>query len=241
MMLSNERSVELIRMSKQGDNDAKEQLIINNTSLLKSIIKRFKGRAVEYDDLYQLASIGFLKAIANFDESFDVRFSTYAVPMIVGEIKRYLRDDGSVKVSRIIKGLSTKINRYLEELKQKDMPRPSVEQLCHIFGVEKEDVVLAIGAGKQVLSIYDSVNDDGNKPIEVIDLLSTGDEEDEMLDRIMIKQLIDELSEREKKIIVMRYFSDRTQSEIAKELGVSQVQVSRLENKIVEKLRQKIS
>ena len=240
-MLSNEKTVEFIRMAKNGDNYAKEQLLINNTSLLKSIIKRFGGRGVEYDDLYQLASIGFLKAIANFDESYDVRFSTYAVPMIVGEIKRYLRDDGSVKVSRIIKGLSIKINRYLEDVRQKDLPQPTIDELCRIFEAEKEDVVLAIGAGKSVISIYDSVNDDGNKPIEVIDMLNSGNEEEEMLDKIMIKQLIDGLTDRERKIIVMRYFSDRTQSEIAKELGVSQVQVSRLENKIVEKLRRKIS
>ena len=240
-MLSNEKTVELIRMAKNGDNYAKEQLLLNNTSLLKSIIKRFGGRGVEYDDLYQLASIGFLKAIANFDESFDVRFSTYAVPMIVGEIKRYLRDDGSVKVSRIIKGLSIKINRYLEEVRKSDLPQPTIEEISKKFEVEKEDVVLAIGAGKQVVSIYDSVNDDGNKPIEVIDLINSGNEEEEMLDRIMIKQLIDGLTDRERKIIIMRYFSDRTQSEIAKELGVSQVQVSRLENKIVEKLRRKIS
>jgi len=240
-MLSNEITVKLIRLAKSGDNDAKEQLIINNQSLLKSIVKRFKGRGVEYDDLYQLASIGFLKAIANFDESFEVRFSTYAVPMIVGEIKRFLRDDGSVKVSRIIKGLGTKINRYLEELKQKDLPAPTIEQLCEMFEVEKEDVVMAIGSTRQVVSIYDSVGGDDDKPIELLDVIESGEKEDDMLDRIMLRRLIDELPDREKKIILMRYFSDRTQSEIAKELGVSQVQVSRLESKIVDKLRRKIS
>lgn len=147
-MLTNEQTLELIRKAKLNDNDAKERLIISNTSLLKSIVKRFKGRGVEYDDLFQLASIGFLKAIANFDEKFEVRFSTYAVPMIVGEIKRFLRDDGSIKVSRIIKGLSFKINKYLEGLKQTDAPKPTVEQLSEMFGAEKEDVILAIGAGK---------------------------------------------------------------------------------------------
>ena len=240
-MLSNERTVQLIRMAKAGDNDAKEELIINNASLLKSIVKRFKGRGVEYDDLYQLASMGLLKAINNFDEKYEVRFSTYAVPMIVGEIKRFLRDDGTIKVSRIIKGLGYKINRYLEEVRQKDLPKPSVEQLCLMFGADKEDVILAIGAGRQVVSIYESVNDDGNKPIEVVDLIDTGDKEDDLIERLTLKHLIDGLEEREKKIIMMRYFSDRTQAEIAKELGVSQVQVSRLENKIVEKLKRKIS
>ncbi len=240
-MLSEDRTLELIRCAKLGDNQAKEELIVNNTSLLKSIVKRFNGRGVEYDDLFQLASIGFLKAIANFDESFSVRFSTYAVPMIVGEIKRFLRDDGSVKVSRIIKSLGYKINKYVEELKQNDMPSPSIEELCEKFGADKEDVVLAIGSSRQVVSIYESVNDDGNKPVEMIDVLPSGEGEEQMLERIMIKDMILSLDERERKIIVMRYFSDRTQSEIAKELGVSQVQISRLENKIVKKLKQKIS
>lgn len=240
-MLSDERTFELIRRSKNGDNSAKEELIVNNASLLKSIVKRFGGRGVEYDDLYQLASIGFLKAIANFDESYSVRFSTYAVPMIMGEIKRFLRDDGSVKVSRMIKSLGYKINRYIEELKQHDEPMPTVEALCEKFSAEKEDVILAIGSSRQVVSIYESVNDDGNKPVEMIDVLPSPEGEEKMLERIMIKDLISGLDERERKIIIMRYFSDRTQSEIAKELGVSQVQISRLENKIVEKLKRKIS
>lgn len=240
-MLPDDKTLYLLRLAKSGDNDAKEQLIKNNASLLKSIVKRFCGRGVEYDDLYQLASIGFLKAIANFDESFDVRFSTYAVPMIVGEIKRYLRDDGSIKVSRIIKGLSIKINRYLEEVRRSGGEAPTVDELKDKFGVEKEDVVLAIGSARQVVSIYGSVKADGDRPVEVIDLINSGNEEEDMIDRITLKHLIDDLDERERRIIIMRYFSDRTQTEIAKELGVSQVQVSRLENKIVEKLRRKIS
>lgn len=239
-MLSDEETILLIRKSKTGDNLAKEKLLVNNERLINSIVKRFCGRGVEYDDLFQLASIGFLKAIEHFDESFSVRFSTYAVPMIMGEIKRFLRDDGCIKVSRIIKSLSYKINAYLESEKQKGKAPPSVDQLAEIFGAQKEDVILAIGASKQVVSIYESVNDDGNKPIEVIDLIGGGDDEEKILDRVMIKNLLDGLDERERRIIVLRYFGDRTQSEIAKMLGVSQVQVSRLENKIVEKLKRKI-
>ena len=239
-MLSDEETILLIRKSKTGDNLAKEKLLVNNERLINSIVKRFCGRGVEYDDLFQLASIGFLKAIEHFDESFSVRFSTYAVPMIMGEIKRFLRDDGCLKVSRIIKSLSYKINAYLESEKQKGKAPPSVDQLAEIFGAQKEDVILAIGASKQVVSIYESVNDDGNKPIEVIDLIGGGDDEEKILDRVMIKNLLDGLDERERRIIVLRYFGDRTQSEIAKMLGVSQVQVSRLENKIVEKLKRKI-
>ena len=240
-MLTDEVTVQLIRQAKKGDNSAKEVLLVNNSSLLKSIVKRFNGRGVEYDDLYQLASIGFLKAINNFDESFDVKFSTYAVPMIVGEIKRFLRDDGSIKVSRIIKTLSYKINRYLQELRLKDLPEPSVDTLCEVFSASKEDVVLAIGATRQVVSIYESVVGDGNKPIEILDMIDSGEKEDEIFDKIMLRQLIDGLEEREKRIVYLRYFCDKTQQEIAKELGVSQVQVSRLENKIVEKLKRKLS
>lgn len=239
-MLSKERTDLLIRLAKEGDNSAKEELLINNKSLINSIVKRFLGRGVEYDDLFQIASMGLLKAIANFDESFSVRFSTYAVPMIVGEIKRFFRDDGAIKVSRIIKNLSYKINRTMEELKQKGDSMPTVEDLAKMFNVDKEDIVLAINSNSQIVSLYETVNDDSNKPIELVDVLEAKEREDDILDKIMLRQLVDTLEEREKKIIIMRYFSDKTQAEIAKELGVSQVQVSRLENKIVEKLKSKV-
>ncbi len=239
-MLSKERTDLLIRLAKEGDNSAKEELLINNKSLINSIVKRFLGRGVEYDDLFQIASMGLLKAIANFDESFSVRFSTYAVPMIVGEIKRFFRDDGAIKVSRIIKNLSYKINKLIEEKKQSGEVVPSVETLAEMFNVDKEDIVLAINSNSQPVSLYESVNDDSNKPIEMLDTIEAKEKEEDILDRIMVRQLVDGLEEKEKKIIVLRYFSDKTQAEIAKELGVSQVQVSRLENKIVEKLKSKI-
>lgn len=239
-MLSKERTDLLIRLAKEGDNGAKEELLINNKSLINSIVKRFLGRGVEYDDLFQIASMGLLKAIANFDESFSVRFSTYAVPMIVGEIKRFFRDDGTIKVSRIIKNLSYKINKVMEEFTQKGQAMPTVEELSKMFNVDKEDIVLAINSNSQPVSLYETVNDDSNKPIELVDVIEAKEREDDILDKIMLRQLVDGLEEREKKIIIMRYFSDKTQAEIAKELGVSQVQVSRLENKIVEKLKSKV-
>ena len=238
-MLTVERTIELVRLAKTGDKNAAEELIVNNSSLIKSVVRRFLGRGVEYDDLFQLASIGFIKAINNFDESFNVRFSTYAVPMIAGELKRFLRDDGSIKVSRIIKGLNYKIKVIVEEARKNGEDSPSVDRLAEMFGVEKEDIALAIGADKRLVSIYDKV--DSEKDIEYLDTIESDEREDELIEKIMLREAIDSLSEREKKIVLLRYFSDKTQSEIAKELGVSQVQISRLETKIVENLKQKLS
>lgn len=238
-MLTVERTIELVRLAKTGDKNAAEELIVNNSSLIKSVVRRFLGRGVEYDDLFQLASIGFIKAINNFDESFNVRFSTYAVPMIAGELKRFLRDDGSIKVSRIIKGLNYKIKVILEEARKNGEDSPSVDRLAEMLSVEKEDIALAIGADKRLVSIYDKV--DSEKDIEYLDTIESDEREDELIEKIMLREAIDSLSEREKKIVLLRYFSDKTQSEIAKELGVSQVQISRLETKIVENLKQKLS
>ncbi len=240
-MLSLERTLELIRESKAGVKEAKEELLINNLKLLKSIIKRFVGRGVEYDDLFQLASIGFVKAIDNFDESFNVKFSTYAVPMIIGEIKRFLRDDGSIKVSRIIKTLNSKINKYLDELRKNNQEEPSIEDIAKKFDISCEDVILALGSSRQPVSIYEKLNGDNDKPIEFLDTLESKTGEEELIEKIMLKEMIDTLEDKEKQIIMLRYFSDRTQQEIAKELGVSQVQVSRMENKIINKLKMKIS
>ena len=240
-MLEKDLTLDLLRKAKTGDKSAKETLIVENSSLLKSIVKRFLGRGVEYDDLFQLASIGFLKAIANFDEKFSVKFSTYAVPMIIGEIKRFLRDDGSVKISRIIKSLGAKIRKVVEERKDKNLPEPTVEELATEFGVEKDDVVLALGSSKQTVSIYERMNDDGIKPIEFVDTVESEETEDDLTDKLLLKDLIGGLNERERQVIVLRYYSDRTQSEVAKMLGVSQVQVSRLETKIIEKMKKKIS
>lgn len=239
-MLSHAETIDFLRLAKNGDESAKEKLIVENTSLIKCIVKRFMGRGVEYDDLFQLGALGFIKAIYNFDEGFDVRFSTYAVPMIIGEIKRFLRDDGSIKVSRIIKGLSFKINRYIEELKLSGKDSPTVEELSVKFGADKEDVALALSSNIKPLSLYESVSEEGDKKIELIDKIPSEEKEDDLIEKITLSKLISELSERERKIIVLRYYGDRTQSEIAKELGVSQVQVSRLETKIVQKLKSKM-
>lgn len=239
-MLSSEETLKYIRLAKLGDENAKELLLQNNTSLLKSIIKRFCSKGVEYDDLYQLASIGFLKAIYNFDEKFSVKFSTYAVPMIIGEIKRFMRDDGQVKVSRIIKNLSYKINAYIQERVRQGCESPKVQELATMFEVDKEDIILALGSLKPVISLSSETVGDGDKKVELGEKLPSKENEDDLVDKIMLKKAIDELDERERKIIILRYFKDRTQSEIAKELNVSQVQVSRLEQNTLKKLKQKM-
>lgn len=239
-MLSVEQTINYIRQAKNGSQSAKEELLKNNTSLLKSIVKRFLNKGVEYDDLYQLACLGFIKAIQNFDEKFEVRFSTYAVPMIAGEIKRFMRDDGAVKVSRIIKNLSYKINAYLSECERLGKSSPTVKELAKEFEVEQEDVVLALGVNRPLISLNATDSDGDDKKTSLIDRLESNFTEDDLVERIMVKKAIDALDEREKKIIILRYYKDLTQSQIAKELGVSQVQVSRIEQSTLKKLKSKM-
>jgi RNA polymerase sporulation-specific sigma factor len=235
-MLNQEELLLYLRKAKLGDERAKEIVFLNNTALLKSIIKRFKNKGVEYEDLYQIASMGLVKAITNFDESFNVKFSTYTVPMVVGEIKRYMRDNGAVKVSRTLKILANKINRYIDNYQSYKGDSPSIEVIAKEFNITGEEVVIGLDSAKMPLSIYDKFEDedDGQELIEKIPNL---DSEDKLLNKIHLSTIIEKLSEKERKIVILRYFRDKTQSEIAKELGVSQVQVSRLENKIIDKLR----
>ena len=235
-MLNPEQSLEYIRQAKAGDERAKEILLSNNTNLIKSIVKRFLGKGVEYDDLYQLSCLGFLKAVKNFDEKYDVMFSTYAVPMIIGEIKRFMRDDGAVKVSRAIKMLCRNINKYVDECRLSKNYSPTIDEIAEHFNIERADVIFAMDADKYPISLNAECDEEesGN---ELIDRLPAAEGQDEMIDKIMLRTFIEKLPPRDRKIIVLRYFRDKTQSEIAEELGVSQVQVSRLENKIIEKLK----
>lgn len=239
-MLSHEETIELIRKAKKGDNVAKETLLKHNASLLKSLIRRFRGKGVEYEDLYQLACVGFLKAIANFDESFDVRFSTYAVPMICGEVKRFLRDDGSIKVSRALKILSRKVNLFVERYRGETGESPSVRQIAEELGVEEQEVVFAMDSARGPVSIFERQDDGDEQGLELIERIPSGETTDDMIDKLTLKSIIEKLPEREKKIIFLRYFRDKTQGEIAAELGVSQVQISRLESKIIQKLREEM-
>ena len=236
-MLNPEQTLEYIKQAKNGDEKAKEALLVNNANLIKSLVKRFLGKGVEYDDLYQLGCLGFIKAIKNFDEKFGVMFSTYAVPMIIGEIKRFMRDDGAIKVSRAIKVLASKINKFIEEYRLKNTYSPTIEEIAEHFNIERADVVLAMDSTHYPLSLNSAENVEDDKATELIDRLPSSDDQDDLIDKIMLKTFIENLPERDKKIIILRYFRDKTQSEIAKELGVSQVQVSRLENKILEKMK----
>ncbi len=240
-MLDEEETLAYLRLAKAGDGAAKEYLLSNNTSLLKSILRRYLGKGVEYDDLFQLASLGFLKAIAGFDESFGVRFSTYAVPMIAGEIKRFLRDDGSVKVSRAMKKTARDLNRYIESFSIAHGRQPDVKELAEAFHMEEGDVVLALGSSKMPVSIYEQIDYKDDKATSLADKLPAKDGQEEMLDRMVLKEAIEKLPERERKIVFLRYFRDMTQSEVAKAIGVSQVQISRLESKIMAQFRKDLS
>jgi RNA polymerase sporulation-specific sigma factor len=238
-MLSFEDTILHIRKAKKGDEQSKKVLVENNVLLIKSIVNRFKNKGVDYDDLFQLGSIGLLKAINNFDEKFNVKFSTYAVPMIIGEIKRFMRDDGEIKVSRLIKVQAIKISKYIEKRLIDTGKEPTIEEIANYFNIEKDDVVLAMDSSKLTVSLYENVNDGNEKSQPLIDKLPSNFSEDDHVDKLFIKTLLSKLTEREKKLIELRYFRDKTQGEVAKILGVSQVQVSRLENKILKELKEK--
>ncbi len=239
-MLSHEETMRLLSLAADGDDSATERLIAENTPLLKSIVKRYMGKHIEYDDLFQIAGIGLLKAIKNFKQDFNVRFSTYAVPMILGEIKRQMRDDGYIKVSRSLKSLSSKITRYMDEVIKQGNDDPTVEQIARHFDISPSDVVFALDATRLPVSLYETTSDKDGKQTELVDRLPT-DEDRKMVQSLILKDMLSHLSERERKIIIYRFFRDMTQGEIAEKMGVSQVQISRLETKILDKLKQMYS
>lgn len=236
-MLSHDETMELLGKAKEGDENAKETLLTENRPLIKSLIRRYAGRGVEYEDLMQIASVGLLKAIANFNGDYNVRFSTYAVPMILGEVKRFIRDDGSVKISRSVKTLSGKISRYVEQQRQIEGKDPSVSEIAGYFGAEESEVVFAMDSQKEPVSLYEKTDDGDEQGSALIDRIGDGFREERLINGVVLKSLISGLTPREKKIVLLRFYRDMTQSEIAVRLGVSQVQVSRLENKIISKLR----
>ncbi len=210
----------------------------HNTALVKSIVKKYLGRGVEFDDLFQIGCLGLVKAIQNYDEQFNVRFSTYAVPMIAGEIKRFLRDDGMIKVSRSIKELATKAVAAQERLRRTLGGDPGILELAKEVDAEPEDIAVALEAVRPHVSLYEHVYDDGSDATLLDRMqLSDGAEDTGVVDKILLKELLGQLEARERQLIVLRYFQDKTQSEIARLMGVSQVQISRLENRIISKLR----
>ena len=240
-MLDDQSTIVYLRKAKQGDLQAKETLIEHNVSLVKCIVKRYLGKGVDYDDLFQIACMGFLKAIAGFDEKFGVKFSTYAVPMSAGEIKRFMRDDGSVKVSRSMKQTAKEMNLFIEEYTIEHGTQPSMSEVAEKFGMDEAEAVFVMGSSKMPLSLYGGADYKDGKERELIETLQTKDDQDEWLDRMLLRGAIDALSERDKRIIVLRYFRDMTQSEVAQRIGVSQVQVSRIENRIIKEFREKLS
>lgn len=240
-MLDTEATNAYIDAAKAGDGAAKEALLKDNQNLIKSIVRRYLGKGVEYDDLYQLAGLGFLKAINGFDKSYGVRFSTYAVPMIAGEIKRFMRDDGSIKVSRSLKAAAKQINAYVEEFAAEHGVQPTVKDISAKFGIPPSEVVFTMGSSRMPLSLFAQADYKDEKSQLLLDKLSSDDNQDEMIETLELRSAINELPEREKKVIMLRYFRDMTQSEVASMLGVSQVQVSRIENKIMSEFRKKLT
>jgi RNA polymerase sporulation-specific sigma factor len=233
--------IELIDMAKRGDKKAQSNIVEQNIGLVWSIVKKFYNRGYEPDDLFQVGCIGLLKAVSKFDKSFEVKFSTYAVPMIMGEIKRFIRDDGIIKVSRSYKELANKA-RVVKELLIKDLGRePNINEIAQKVGVEKEELILAMDAVATPESLYTNIHEGESSSIKLIDRLNCDErQEEQLIDKIALQQIINDLSPREKKIIILRYFKGKTQTQIAGLLGISQVQVSRIEKKILIDMKKKI-
>ncbi len=238
-VLKHEEALLLIKAAQNGDEDAKQTLVMRNTALVKSIVKKFLNRGVEFDDLMQIGSLGLVKAILGYDPKFEVRFSTYAVPMIAGEIKRFLRDDGIIKVSRSLREKSFEIFSVKEKMKEDLKREPTIDELASKLEMSPEDIVFAMEAVRNPVSIFEPAFDDDNSKTLLIDTMA-GDYDNEMIDRILLKELIAKLDAKERQLIMLRFYSDKTQMEIADILGVSQVQVSRLITKTINKLKKAI-
>ena len=237
---SHEETLALIASAQQGSAEAQEKLVLNNTALVKSIVRRFLGKGCEYDDLFQIGCMGLVKAINNFDSSYEVRFSTYAVPMIAGEIKRFLRDDGIIKVSRSLRELSIRAASTRESLSAQLGREPGILEIAEALAVEPEELARALEAARLCVSIYEPAFGADSDAL-VMDVVPVPEEElSGALDRVLLKELLGELQPRERAIIMMRYFMDKTQSETAAALGISQVQVSRLETRILSGLKARL-
>ncbi|MBR4283522.1 MAG: SigB/SigF/SigG family RNA polymerase sigma factor [Anaerotignum sp.] len=230
-----EHIYECIRRAQEGDKEAKEQLIRENNGLIWSIVKRFSGRA-EQEDLYQIGAIGLLKCIEKFDFTYEVKFSTYAVPMIIGEIKRFLRDDGTIKVSRSLKELSFRIRQLQEESIKRDNKELTISELAEKLETNVEEIILAIESTREVESLFKTIGEQNGQTF-LIDQLKTSSENDILLENISLKEALNYLNVKERQIIFMRYYQDRTQTDIAKQLGISQVQVSRIEKRVLQSMK----
>ncbi|MFS0751525.1 RNA polymerase sporulation sigma factor SigF [Oceanobacillus sp. 1P07AA] len=233
--LTDEQVKELIRLSQQGDQTARDRLVEKNIRLVWSVVQRFINRGYDPDDLFQIGSIGLIKSIDKFDLSYDVKFSTYAVPMIIGEIQRFIRDDGSIKVSRSLKEIGNKIRRKKDEMTKQYGRSPTVNELAEALELQPEEVVHAQEAAKSPQSIYETVFENDGDPITLLDQIA--EQDSKWFEKLSLQEAIRSLTERERLIIYLRYYKDKTQTEVAERLGISQVQVSRLEKKILEDMK----
>jgi RNA polymerase sporulation-specific sigma factor len=238
-VLKEKEKIELLKAMHSGDKYARDKLINGNLRLVLSVIQRFTNRGENLDDLFQVGCIGLIKAIDNFDISQNVRFSTYAVPMIIGEIRRYLRDNNAVRVSRSMRDTAYHAMQAKEKLQNELNREPSVEEIAKELGVDTSQVVIALESIVDPVSLYEPVYNDGGDTIYVMDQVSSLDTDKDWLDEIVIKETIKDLSEREKRILSLRFMQGKTQMEVAKEIGISQAQVSRLEKNVIDRIKGK--
>ncbi|KGK87885.1 MULTISPECIES: RNA polymerase sporulation sigma factor SigF [unclassified Clostridium] len=236
-----EENLELVEKARKGDKNALNKLIEINLPLVSAITKKFLNRGYEYEDIYQIGCMGLVKAVNNFDASYGVKFSTYAVPMIMGEIKRFIRDDGMIKVSRSVKTTARKLHYDKEALTKELNREPTLEELSNYSGVEKEEIIFATESANSMQYLYDTIHQQDGAPIMLIDKISDNYEEDsELVNRLALKEVIGTLDIKSRQIIMLRYFKDKTQVEVAKMLGISQVQVSRIEKKVLKVMKEKL-
>lgn len=241
-VLKNEEMVELLRRIRAGDQNAREEMISGNLRLVLSVIQRFSGRGENVDDLFQVGCIGLIKAIDNFDPGQNVRFSTYGVPMIVGEIRRYLRDNSAVRVSRSVRDTAYKVLQAKEHYVAEHQKEPTVEEIAEMLEIRREEVVMALDAVVEPISLYEPLySDGGGDAVYVMDQVKDGRNTDEnWLERIALKEAIAKLGERERHILDLRFFQGKTQMEVSAEVGISQAQVSRLEKNAINQIKKSI-
>lgn len=237
-VLKEPEKIELLKKAHAGDNEARDALIKGNLRLVLSVVQRFANRGENMDDLFQVGVIGLIKAIDNFNLDLDVRFSTYAVPMCIGEIRRYLRDDNPVRVSRSMRDTAYKAMQVKERLTNKNNKEPSIEEIAKELNMKKSDVVLALEAIVEPVSLYEPVYSDGGDTIYVMDQVGDNSSDTDWIDEIMIKDELSNLDEREHRILYMRFMQGKTQMETAQEIGISQAQVSRLEKNALKRIKE---
>lgn len=240
-VLKSEESLELLRRTREGDQQAREELISGNLRLVLSVIQRFSGRGENVDDLFQVGCIGLIKAIDNFDVNMDVRFSTYGVPMIIGEIRRYLRDNSAIRVSRSIRDTAYRVLQAKESYQAEHQREPTVDQIAQRLGLKREDVVMALDAVVEPVSLFEPIYSDGGDTVCVMDQVRDKKNTDEAwLEHIALEDAISKLSQREQRILALRFFQGKTQTEVSAEVGISQAQVSRLEKNALNQIKKEL-